>query len=237
MRRNNTLLAKLGFHDEDKKNSDHDHACNYLSERPVCMQLIQHFSPAVHDIESISNIILQIRPMLKACGLDEIQSRLTPDTSLPVVLSNIEFSDIKNEWQCLNISKEHPISKGSGQYKSTIGFMDVFVHYRHNISFSWYHKDNPKEVFQVEKVYKGNQKILFEVKTYLNVAEFLRQIKLYKGHVSANKYVLVLTNPISEYQKREVEKEGIQVIKLGEAFIEWKYQQIKSNKEADVVEF
>lgn len=99
-----TLLAKLGFADPDKKDRRHDLACQYLA--------------LPENAERLARLAL---------GWSDLEAVL-PRATYP-------FHREVCRWRCLESATrikvtpklEVPLSKGDGQYKTTIGFLDVAV--------------------------------------------------------------------------------------------------------------
>jgi hypothetical protein len=100
MSRDYTLLAKLGFADPDKQDPTHDAACRYLAQPEVAQKLW-----------ALSSEILNSPGMYA-------------DASQHLV----RFSNSASTTELAAATVEAPISKGSGQYKTTIGFMDVVLY-------------------------------------------------------------------------------------------------------------
>jgi hypothetical protein len=104
-----TLLAKLGFGDPDRKDRRHDLASQYLSQGEAARRLGEMFNPSAvrdssrHDEEKSyrggrSYDRSQTEAATSSCLADEVLGRL-----------------------------EVPIGKGEGQYRTTIGFLDVLM--------------------------------------------------------------------------------------------------------------
>lgn len=228
MRPDNTLLGKLGFHDKDKRIPDHDLACNYIASQDL--KLEQYYSPAKTPEDFLSDHICKNKDILKACNL-QLEDFLGLETKLEQeILSKIEFFDCQNQWRVWKKAKEHPISKGKEQYKSTIGFIDVYLEFRHTLSWKWRLKNDHSIQDEFPLILVSHRKIIFEVKTKLRVSEFLRQVKLYQEYMKGTLVVLVLTSPITVSQQQAVESEGIKIIQLGPKFQAWK-EQFSQNTE------
>lgn len=97
-----TLLASLGFADPDKKESRHDLACQYLATRENC--------------ERLANVVIRTRKSLGA----------HPYKSLDMHNRDKFVGEISHELVSVGRpSLEHVVSKGTGQYRNTVGFLDV----------------------------------------------------------------------------------------------------------------
>lgn len=112
-----TLLAKLGFADQDKQDPRHDLACQYLTTLEV-MERIVAFVTA---------------PFIKSVDKTCTTTVLTKDEynhwndKYGTVFRGRKWTSVGGTG---NPSLEHPLSKGDGQYKTTIGFLDVVIPYK-----------------------------------------------------------------------------------------------------------
>ena len=110
-----TLLASLGFSDPDKKNARHDLACQYVVQPSVANKLVQTFFPT-------TTIPLGEYPPAERCvergyiGYSPARKtwRFTRKGSTETVVADPAFLEV-------------PISKGEGQYRTTIGFVDAHI--------------------------------------------------------------------------------------------------------------
>jgi hypothetical protein len=96
--KNNTLLAKLGFADKDRKSAQHDAAIHFVRQPAMLAQIDATFFP--------TNIT------------DITEAYSTPEDSAHVTV------DLKETYY----ATEQPITKGEGPYKQTIGFIDGCLH-------------------------------------------------------------------------------------------------------------
>ena len=223
-----TLLAKLGFQDHDKRNPLHDSACAYLRQRSVFERIQVHFSPPKVVTDLKWSVIAHDNDVQKIC-FPESSFRFKPEQHhIEKVQSMIELFDVQNEYAIHEISTEKPVSKGSNEYKTTIGFLDVFGRFQHNYSYLWRLKSDHSVHGEIKGFKRFN--LIFEVKTHLTVSDFLRQIKLYKDYVQHSTGVLVTTMPIDEYSSRIIRGEGIHIIRLSEAFEKWRQEQRAAGK-------
>jgi len=95
-----TMLARLGFADPDKKNPIHDLACQYVALPENATALVAH------------TVLVRQVPVARTYT-DHCKLKGT-------VTMTPEFS---------RAELEVPISKGEGQYKTTIGFLDVALRF------------------------------------------------------------------------------------------------------------
>lgn len=131
------------------------------------------------------------------------------------------------------VSVEVPLSKGSGQYKTTIGFLDVLIP---AVSFSMtteqgvrYEPVPPEEVEERRalgiEVYEESAIVVVEVKTgFTNLGDVLRQIKMYReylNHYGPTVWLLVTTFEMNEADVGALGAEGIGHVMLGQSFRDW----------------
>jgi hypothetical protein len=105
----------------------------------------------------------------------------------------------------LRSKMEVPISKGYGQYKTTIGFLDLVIGYN----------------FAVEV------KIL-----PIGVGDLLRQVNLYREYVPDHSWIVVTAYDISPADKAALMAEGVRHLRLGPAFDDWCREQERLRAEA-----
>lgn len=110
-----TLLAKLGFADPDRRNSRHDLACDYLAQPDIAIKLLAPFITKDNPhVVSIPRDIQRLREGGR-CWLS--------GSSLTI---HREYNGICVHRLGTPVSRlERPVSKGEGQYKTTVGFIDV----------------------------------------------------------------------------------------------------------------
>lgn len=193
-----TLLANLGFADPDKKLPEHDIACQYIAQPE---------------------------------NLHSIASKLIGRKSNGDSWKNYEWVPYEREWIDLlsvhDVSFEFPISKGRGQYKTTIGFLDLIFHAR-------YHS---RETCGDEVKYGGEtDKFAIEVKiTPVLVASIIRQINLYREFESAQgfRWLLVTHFPISKEDNQMLKSATILHVRLGSKFDAFLARQKDGSEEAE----
>ncbi len=93
-----TLLAKLGFADPDRGNPLHDAACQYLAQEEKARKLAE----------------MLLRDHMKPTA----RNFENPDGSASDYVSTWDFDNYRAEF-------EKHVCKGIGQYRSTIGFLDL----------------------------------------------------------------------------------------------------------------
>jgi hypothetical protein len=137
-------------------------------------------------------------------------------------------------------SVEQPISKGVGQYKTTIGFIDGLI------SYSWQHpeedeydknksgKVNPQHYLSIDR-----SRILIEVKwNRVECGNILRQIRLYQeyeGHSycrgdridilrasqGSQSWIVATGYPLTSSDVALLSEHGVTSVRLGDGFKEW----------------
>lgn len=234
MNHQKTLLEKLGFLDHDKTMPDHDLFCQYLTRAEVLQKLIRHISPPksksyVHD-KSLS----ESKEILGACEIQTSWNREPVGVIAQKVKEKIQLSDCRNRWEIRARRRECPISKGEMQYKTTIGFMDLYVEYQHINEWDW-HLHTAKRTKGTLEVSSRRYPVIIEVKTKLHVGDFLRQMNLYREYVKG-KAVLGMTSPISPLDRAAVEAENILVIQAGPDFERWKSSVSTLPKKTEVLQ-
>lgn len=97
-----TMLARLGFNDPDKKNPLHDIACAYICQPEIATKLA---TKVFGHLENTIQLTKQLSPECKC----EWTGHLTLDKTM------------------VSCVREKHVLKGSGQYATTIGFLDVVL--------------------------------------------------------------------------------------------------------------
>lgn len=100
-----TLLASLGFADADKRDRRHDLACQYLSQSENARALVQLFVDSIDPEPFEEDVKHGYGPVV----IEREGSR--------------QFI-IKDQPR---VTTEFPVTKGEGQYKTTVGFLDVVI--------------------------------------------------------------------------------------------------------------
>lgn len=235
-----TLLAKLGFSDPDRRNALHDIACRYLIEDAQVLKLLDVafglHACKVDPYERVTNS----RAYLRACdvGGHWFNQEVT-------VVESVTERDARTVVE--ERATERAVSKGSGQYKSTIGFLDGWVVARRvhdelarrslrawvssRGRVSAYPGDDlaplngpyngPDESVLYRSVIDAYCAVGIEVKIgQVPAAEILRQINLYREFVTAGAWVVAIHFDMRAHEKATLTDAGIHVVRLGAKFNE-----------------
>lgn len=225
-----TMLAQLGFADRDKGNQDHYLACRYLSG-PAANKVIE-WCCKKHPSPA---------------------SRERPDHPIGVYPDDLYKKKIRVG------SMEVAISKGDGQYRSTVGFLDVHLHFVERLTpcgnagccgHSVYHQpewvkggtytvgyDEPVTWTMETRVNAlvTYRDVFIEVKIgRVGVDDVMRQIALYREYVSSPCSRWAMASPwLPSVDERLVLSEhGIDHIALGVRFDAWKKTVTSSDADA-----
>lgn len=155
-----TLLSNLGFNDADKKEPKHDIACRYIAQPEVAVRIINAMFPP----------------------------RTASGTHKEAWDGESEWRWTRHTTESVGIAAyERAISKGTGQYKTTVGFIDVVIPYRLRATDEWRQKNAKGEWGEWTK--KDSETTTWqrcEVKIQpVGSAEILRQINLYREYITS----------------------------------------------------
>jgi hypothetical protein len=180
-----TLIANLGFSDPDKRLAEHDYACQYLS------------LPEQRD------------RLIRLVANDTVNQRLL-ERNFPFNATALEGTFLKSSAEV-----EFLLTKGLGQYKTTIGFCDVLLSFEYTGA-----------VPGREWVVTG--RIIVEVKiAKVPIGDVMRQLGLYAGyfrdiHPHRNPLLaLAAAYDVGDVECAALKAKGIHVVRLGEGFTEF----------------
>ena len=205
-----TMVAKLGFADPDKRNPQHDLACQYLALPEVIGR--------ASKLLGLERAAAPYRQQYE--GSDE-----TGTESTQIGRCGVAF--------------EHQITKGSGQYRTTIGFADLVYRFERLINWTgrvmrkrpggsgrWGRPDRLPDSQGVRHVNVG-----VEVKIApIGIGDVLRQIKLYRAYTDNStqycdglssdivRWIVATAYPLSALDLQSLTNERIVHVFLGGAF-------------------
>nr|BDD44595.1 hypothetical protein 2 [Flavobacteriaceae bacterium] len=230
---NSTLLSHLGFADPDKRESEHDLACQYLIDNALSLY------DALFPIDIDCN-----RPF--ACR--------TCDTSHIVCGQVCRTTDI------VRANQEVLVTHGNYRYRRTIGFLDAVIclsvgHFiegcRCRLPLPPVDKGielrQPRDLAKTDcrgrphengewHIYSGQSSIAIEVKVRpVRIGDILRQLNLYRGYYLADHWVVATCYSMSERDRAALQQQDILHVRLGERFQEWKNSN--SDIRENIVEF
>lgn len=224
-----TLIASLGFADPDKNSPMHDLGCQYLA-------LSQNHERLGRMLMEGSRMFPNYNGPRSAYGFD------TADNSkvVPVeTMGRLAFDRVGAA------SLETPIVKGSGQYRTIVGFLDVSLPYiaQWSETATWSTEAPPNlangagsAVWEPSRSTVVTFPVRVEVKSgAVHVGEVLRQIALYRefdepphyyrlndrGLDIPPKWVLASRCQLSTDDLASLRSAGITHVRLGPAFEKW----------------
>jgi hypothetical protein len=119
----------------------------------------------------------------------------------------------------LDVKTEHAISKGEGQYKTTVGFMDAFMRVRFRI---WHRLESRVSIGQFNECEEEPMNFPFGVEVKIgqtSPAEILRQINLYREYPACPKaFAAVIAFDITESDRRQLIMGRVFAVRLGDGF-------------------
>jgi hypothetical protein len=214
-----TLLARLGFSDPDKKDPRHDLACQYLALR--------------ENQERMVDVVL----------VGELKARRITRLTLPPEWEESPVRNVVRAYENKHVERvslEVPVSKGSGQYKTTIGFLDGrtrwVVEERLSGEIRRWTRDSRSGAAHISDDWtpfnergRHDWDVGIEVKIApVGIGDALRQIKLYREHMGDGygndgnaRFVLATAYPMESHDVAALKAERITHIRLGPKFDEW----------------
>ena len=219
-----TMLARLGFADADRREPEHDLACRYV-------------------LENAERIVRLLWPVKEA----ELCTCLwrTPTHGF------IAHGSLTHDVDITHARQESVLSKGHGQYKTTVGFLDAVFSYRSAMNLQgerrvlpstylsawddahaamdrgelWEQGNSPERGTWCPEAHMGH--VALEIKiSPVSVSEALRQIHLYREYMPFEySWVLVTRFPMNSGEREVLRRHGIAHARLGDQFTAWVEQQ------------
>lgn len=213
-----TLLASLGFADTDKQDPLHDLACEYLCQPEVVKRIVETIWIGIR-FDQINE------PRARRAKFGEWSKDGPYGHDVRLALGRRPLL-------------EEPVSKGTGNYKTTVGFVDCIPEFQ--VRFSEMLSTHDGEPERRSNYYTSHYDKTFrfgiEVKAGSVLAsELLRQINLYReyqesAHINLEQWVAVLCRPITQDAAEMLENHKIRVFTLGDNFKTWLAQRRESPK-------
>lgn len=227
-----TMIARLGFADPDRQNTKHDLACRYLAEEKQRAAVIRAVNPALFVASEDERVYAatQLAASVSCPKCKSKQRQRCFEEGKNIHDGHIFTSIV--DWHAERIAPlkklkfylshsaacEVPISKGEGQYKTTIGFVDTLIDVIRDLG-----EPNAATSFPLDGWCIG-----VEVKIKrTSWAEVLRQIKLYKEYLDCDTWVLAAAYPMPEGDVKALKDNQVGVISLGKKFEAWATRQPK----------
>lgn len=132
---------------------------------------------------------------------------------------------------------ERQITKGQGQYKTTIGFADVFLRttMAARCTYAWTTPDGASETWEQWDALGLDRAsaILVEVKARpVPASEILRQLRLYAEYLAGDPILVAATLfHMSSGESEMLRSQGVRAIRLGDSFETWAAAQSQSKSE------
>jgi hypothetical protein len=214
---NKTMLAKFGFADDDRKHDLHDHACRFLVQRDVALKLASAFYPGTAK---------------------QVPCRYELSCDSPACIKKDSWGNIRlyswtaeweekfvgfNLWKARN---EVLLSKGHGQYQTTIGFVDVVLQVRPVYEVIKVPQcpqcGAPAKDLEEHRYWGGSYGIAIEVKAgRCQISEAIRQIGLFRQYLpDSTSDIWALATPweVTKSEGAFLAQEQIKHVLLGAEF-------------------
>jgi hypothetical protein len=163
-------------------------------------------------------------------GQPEIAGKVLTTFNVPLHVSKVSQNDFEfegEESQTLTLQKasyEWPLSKGDGQYKVTIGFLDVLLRselaaFSKGRQRSKYYFSPWGEWRDVDETSRSNVVVGVEVKVgEVGAGEIMRQVRLYREHMSFKGFVVATAFALSPGGAEQLHSANIRHFVLGKGF-------------------
>lgn len=199
-----TMIARMGFSDPDRRDPLHDLACQYLMLPNIVTRLAKHIGIHETSVEQSSD-----------WGVDEFRWLLT---------RTMIAHQAQTEWV---------ISKGYGEYRTTIGFADVLLAFtvqevdtntvmRKRVR----HEDNSYVWTEWSRREDASRKKEFRCGVEVKIApvpigDLVRQIKLYRSYGGGDFWIAATAYDLTRAAVDTLRNENIHHVRLGPGFQEF----------------
>lgn len=194
-----TMLAKLGFADPDRRDAVHDLASRYLTTQPVIHRLVSHLGIETGPKASQ----FQNGYVLERC-----------ETSLRIVSCSVNL--------------EQEIAKGYGQYRTTVGFIDLVLNLEIDEQFTNVMRksrcDQARSALAEwepaeDYAYHSSQQYGIEVKaTPTSLGDLIRQMNVYRAYSHITRWIVATTYPLAGHDLDCLKAQKLLHVQLGAHF-------------------
>lgn len=140
-----TLLTKLGFADPDHKNALHDNICAYVCDRAQVIADMLH-PPEKKVIEEQGGLTVnRFTVDQRGFTVEEQDRGVATAKSRQIAMGN----------NVSNVQSEYHLTKGQGQYRTTIGFLDI----RFDVTVKYSIKATVDIDFTIDKLIHCNESL------------------------------------------------------------------------------
>lgn len=206
-----TLLHRLGFADPDKGDGRHDLACVFFTQETNALKLAKAI---IEKTESTDQDRYWER---NGRWVERRQSQRR-----------------KRVTSLLRAATECPLSKGGGQYKTTIGFIDVGLEFATTGEEQWQERVTLRENRSVspdllnesewrpweqrQATWTSSSTLYVEVKIQpVPAGQIVRQVNLYREYCRG-KFVVATAFPLQGYEVKQLCLANISHVMLGDSF-------------------
>ena len=211
-----TMLAKFGFADPDRKEPLHDVACQYLVSKEVAGRLSSFLKQNEQEYPAGKEQFTVRGGNVLSAGHEK---RYTKEFVGPLLSQ---------------AARECEISKGYGQYRTTVGFCDIVLYFRIELhyrnvcvrdeletrsGFGRLEKFGEWRKAADECINLDAGKIGIEVKvTAVSMSDVIRQVKLYRSYSGIDSWLIATTYEIGPGDLEFIKNEGIGYVRLANKF-------------------
>jgi hypothetical protein len=204
-----TMLAKLGFADPDRREPLHDVACRYLSTEPAVRRLVTHL------------------------GLERGPTTIQGINHL----GKVERAEKSEHFASHYATLEREISKGQGQYRTTVGFIDLTLRIDieerctnvMRMPQDTYHGPlvwTPAEDYTCRMPYE------FAIEVKVNpttMGDLIRQLNLYRSYSYIRDWIVATAYPLTSDDVECLKAQRLRHVQLGKHFQAYCEQQQQRN--------
>lgn len=233
-----TFLSRLGFEDPDKKDPRHDLACQYLAQPDVAARLAA---------ELFREEIARWDEFSRCWALAKDGDAQAQNVMLEWALRRPpDYGGTAP--QLSKTRQEFHLTKGQGQYATTVGFVDLLLEFASSsvtsrLSQRYDYHDRRYEAPAYQSVlYEARtllRTVLVEVKIApVDLGAILRQLNLYRSyftpHFELSRTVIACHFPLCRADVDALANEKIICARLGPAFDEFARKRAAEADEAEV---